>query len=217
MSRRLTTLAAAAVMLASSTARAQEPPAEPPDNYDEPLPDIGEAPAGDVGERELGASVGAAIGVGGVTPGGLRVAGAYLYQLSDLDWFDGGLGFTYGGGDAGCFRDRVDELVCDHGAADGVAVDLFGGVRRFFGAQEGFRPWLRTGVGARLTHFAEDDLTGGSVVLSLGGGVRARVDDRIAVGGHAALELGAGMFGNDYGAAVQLGMTVGADVEFVLP
>jgi len=217
MSRRLTTLAAAAVMLASSTARAQEPPAEPPDNYDEPLPDIGEAPAGDVGERELGASVGAAIGVGGVTPGGLRVAGAYLYQLSDLDWFDGGLGFTYGGGDAGCFRDRVDELVCDHGAADGVAVDLFGGVRRFFGAQEGFRPWLRGGVGLRVSRFVDDDLTGVSLVLSAGGGVRARVSDQVGVGGHAALELGGGAFTRDYGPAFQLGLTVGADVEIALP
>ena len=200
---------ALALLACSARVQAQE--------ISDPLPEVGESPGGDVGDRELGATIGAAIATGRVTPGGLRVAGRYIYQVTDVDWFDFGLGFTFGSGDAGCMRDADDQLICDHGAAEGAAIDLFGGVRRFFGAQEGFRPWLRTGVGARLTHFADDELTGGSVVLSLGGGVRARIDDRIAVGGHAALELGAGVFGNDYGAAVQLGMTVGADVEFVLP
>jgi hypothetical protein len=187
------------------------------DEYEEPMPEVGESPGADVAERELGASVGAAIGAGGVTPGGLRVSGQYLYQLSDLDWFDGGLGFTFGSGDAMCFRDRADALVCDHGAADGMAIDLFGGVRRFFGGQDGFRPWVRPGVGVRMSRFGEDELTGFTVFVSAGGGVRARVAERVAIGGHAALELGGGYFGNDYGAAVQVGLTVGADVEVTLP
>ena len=35
-----------------------------------------------------------------MTPGGLRVAGHYLYQLPTQDWFDGTASFTFGGGAA---------------------------------------------------------------------------------------------------------------------
>ena len=45
------------------------------------------APA-DMSDQGLGASIGAVAG-GRTTPGGLQVAGHYLYQLSDQDWFDG--------------------------------------------------------------------------------------------------------------------------------
>jgi hypothetical protein len=213
-------IAVVALALAPAVAYADEPssgdPADLVPEYEEPLPDVGEAPGGSVGDRELGASVGAAIG-GGVTPGGLRVAGDFLYQLSDLDWFDGMVQFTFGTGGARCFRDRSDQLVCTHDAADGVATDLGVGVRRFFGGQQGFRPWVRPAVGVRLSCFSDDDLTGGGLFVSGAGGVRARVTDTIAVGGSAALELGAAYFTRGLGPRLQLGLVVAVSVDFVLP
>lgn len=202
----------ALLALAPSVAAAEEY-----ETYEEPLPEIGESPGGDVGERELAASLGVAIGAGGLTPGGLRVAGSYLYQLSDLDWFDGGVAFTFGGGGAACFRDRADEVVCDHGAASGVATDFVIGVRRFFAGDGGFRPWVRPSVALRVARFGGDDLTGAGVIAGAAGGVRVRVLDWLAVGGHAALELGGAWFGGDVGPTGQAGLTIGADVEFLLP
>lgn len=203
----------APLLLVPSIAVAQEPP----DDYDEPLPDVGEAPGDTVGERELVASVGAALGGADATPGGLRVSGAYLYQLSDLDWFEGGLAFTFGGGGAECFRDRLDELVCDHGAADGVAADLVGGVRRFFGGNQGFRPWVRPSVGLRLLRFGDDDLTGVGALLGATGGVRARIAETVAIGGHAGVEVGGAWVSGGYGLAPQLGLAIGVTAEIALP
>src|SRR5688572_11595198 len=68
----------------------------------------------DIGDQLIAAELGVAVG-GRVTPGGLRVSGHYLYQLTEQDWFDGTASFTFGGGDAECFRNRDDEFLCDHG------------------------------------------------------------------------------------------------------
>ena len=59
------------------------------------------APRGEVGDREVGATVAVVTG-GDNTVGGLRVSGRFLYQLSEQDWFDGAASFTYGGDEAGC-------------------------------------------------------------------------------------------------------------------
>ena len=71
MSRRLTI----ALVCAAGTAHGQPAADAPPS--DEPLPD-----------QSIAAAIGIASG-GRVTPGGLRVTGHYLYQLSSSDWFDG--------------------------------------------------------------------------------------------------------------------------------
>lgn len=211
---------ALAALLAPAPALAQpatvEPAPEPEDSYEEPLPDVGEDPGDTVGDRELGVALGAAVGAGDVTPGGLRLAGSYLYQLSDLDWFDGSVAFVFGAGGAECFRDRADEIVCDHGSTDGVATDGIAGVRRFFAGQGAFRPWLRAAVGLRVVRFGDDEMTGVGLYLAPSAGVRARVDDRVAIGGHATAELGGGWFSRAYGAAPQLGFGVGMSVEFAL-
>lgn len=172
-------------------------------------------PEVDAPDRELGATVGVAMG-GRNTPGGLRLAADYLYQMSDTDWFDGGLVLTGAPGEPTCFRDRADELICDHGAADGAAVDLFAGIRRYGGGQAQFRPWVRPGVAVRLVRFADDDLTGVAAVASAAGGVRARITPLVHVGMMAALEAGAGLFDRDLGPELQLGLVVGATVEFGL-
>ena len=97
------------------------------------------APA-DLNDQGIGASIGIATG-GRSTPGGLRVGGHYLYQLASSDWFDGTASFTFGGGDAACFRDRKNEFLCDHGLADGRAVEVAANVRRFFGGSGDFWPF----------------------------------------------------------------------------
>jgi hypothetical protein len=209
MSRRVIALA---IVLGATPASAQEPE----DTYDEPLPDVGEDPGDTVGDRELGVALGAAVGGGDLTPGGLRIAGNYLYQMSDLDWFEGSVAFVFGAGGAECFRDRADELVCDHASTDGVATDGVAGVRRFFAGQGAFRPWLRAAVGLRIVRFGDDEITGAGLYLAPSAGVRARVDDRIAIGGHATFELGGAWFSRGYGPAPQLGFGVGMSVEFAL-
>ena len=97
----------------------------------DPAPDVqtsSSAPA-DMSDQGLGASIGVVAG-GRTTPGGLVVAGHYLYQLSDQDWFDGIAAFTFGGGDAACFRDRMNTFLCDHSLADGNELELAATVDR---------------------------------------------------------------------------------------
>src|SRR4051794_21089641 len=96
------------------------------------------APA-DLHDQGIGASIGIASG-GRSTAGGLRVGGHYLYQLTSSDWFDGTASFTFGGGDPACFRDRMNDFLCDHGLADGKAVEVAANVRRFFAGSGQFWP-----------------------------------------------------------------------------
>lgn len=169
----------------------------------------------DVGDQSVSAELGLAAG-GRVTPGGLRITGRYLYQLSVDDWFDGAASFTYGGGGAACFRDRTDATICDHGLADGGAVELSANVRRMFAPNGAFRPFARAGIGLAIVRFSDDDVTGLAIPLHLGGGVRANVAPSIAVVAQADLELGFGHFGQGLGTEPQAGLSVTAGAEFVL-
>jgi hypothetical protein len=170
----------------------------------------------DIGDREIGAVVGVASG-SRTTPGGFRIGGRFLYQLSDQDWFDGAVAFTFGSDTAACFRDRADAFVCDHGLADGFAGELGAGIRRFFAGNAGFRPYARLGVGARVLRFAADGVTGFAIPIQAGGGVRVRVADDVAVGGEASLEIGPGWLGRGLGAQFERGFAIGALVEIRLP
>jgi hypothetical protein len=230
MSRRVAVLA---LVLASSTpAFAQEPEfgkaekVEPDPAPAEPAPAEPDAPAADdvaaenddqgVRDQELGVRVGLVSG-GRVTPGGLRIGGHYLYQLTDEDWFDGALLFTFGGGPAACFRDREDDVVCDHARLEGFAGELAVGVRRFFPARAGFLPYARVGAALRVVRFGDDDVTGLAVPLTGGAGMRIRVAPWIAVAVEAQLELGAGLFSRGLGLEPQAGLAIGGAVEFALP
>jgi hypothetical protein len=173
-------------------------------------------PAPDPGDQSVGASLGVAIG-GRVTPGGVRISGHYLYQLSSQDWFDGTASFTFGGGDAGCFRDRSDAVVCGHGIADGGAIEIAAGIRRMFARQGVFRPFARAAIGLSYVRFGEDDLSGVAIPLHLGGGVRARVSPAVALVGMGEVTLGIGSFGRGLGVEPQLGLAVTAGAEFQLP
>lgn len=167
-------------------------------------------------DQSLGASIGVT-GGGNVTPGGLHLAGHWLYQLSERDWFDGTIGFTFGSGGAGCFRDRMDDVVCDHDIADGRGVEVTAAVRRYFAGQGKFRPFARAGVGVAIVRYGDDDLTGLAIPLHAGGGVRGAVSEQIAVVAMAQLFLGPALFGRGLGGEPQAGITVTAGAEFRLP
>lgn len=166
-------------------------------------------------EQELGAALGAEVG-GRVSPGGLNLLGQYLYQLSDEDWFDSGLSITIGGGTAGCFRDRDDDFLCDHGITRGFAAEGFAGARRFFPGQGAFTPYARAALGARIVSFRGDEVTGFALPVHLGGGIRARVADGIAVVAGSELRLGVGWFDHELGAEPHITLAVHAGVDFAL-
>ncbi len=167
-------------------------------------------------DQGIGADIGIA-GGGTITPGGLRIAGHYLYQLSDRDWFDGSAAFTFGGGGAECFRDRTNRFVCTHGLADGKGVEIAANVRRYFRAQGDFHPFALVGAGVALVDFSADGVSGLAIPLHAGGGVRAEVSSSIAVVVRAEVAFGVGAFGHGLGIEPQLGAAVLAGAEFRLP
>lgn len=184
---------------------------------DEPSPAVQSstsAPA-DMSDQALGATLGVVAG-GRTTPGGLQLAGHYLYQLSDQDWFDGVAAFTFGAGDASCFRDRMDTFLCDHSPADGNELAIEATVRRFMGGKDDFWPFLHAGVGIGVARFGNDGVTGFAVPFLAGGGLRVSVAPAVAITAHADLELGFGLFNHTLGLEPQLGATIGAGAEFKL-
>jgi hypothetical protein len=182
---------------------------------DEPAASTTPSIADEIGEQAVGVEAGLATGHRS-TPGGLRIAGHYLYQLSDQDWFDGGASFTFGSGSAACFHDRNGSFVCDHGLADGNGVEISATVRRYFDAQGMFRPFARAGLGVGIARFGSDSVTGFTIPLHAGGGVRAAVADEVAVVAQAELELGVGLFNHSLGVEPQLGFAIVAGAEFRL-
>jgi hypothetical protein len=180
--------------------------------------DIVDAPSAEMSvahDRELGARLGLASG-GRSTPGGLMVAGQYLYQMSQIDWFEGTVAFTFGGGGADCFRDRSASYICRHEAISGFAGEVSAGVRRFLKPQEMFTPYVRGLVGLRLVTYTDDEVRGLAIPVTAAVGVRAKVSELVSVGGDAALGIGVGYFNKDLGLQPQLGVTVLAGVEFRL-
>lgn len=202
------------VTATSSLALAEDDHVLPPDvaardgNRQHPAPP-------DLKDQGIGASLGIATG-GRVTPGGLRVAGHYLYQLADADWFDGTASFTFGGGDAACFRDRMNEFLCDHGLADGKGVEVSAAVRHFFPGKGTFWPFARAGIGVRIARFSDDEVTGLAFPLHAGAGLRVSISPQVALTALAELELGVGRFNQSLGWEPQLGATISAGAEFGL-
>jgi hypothetical protein len=172
-------------------------------------------PGEDVADQEIGARLGLRMG-GRSTPGGLNIGGVFLYRLSDVLWSDSSIAFSVGGGGAECFRDRGDNVLCDHGQLDGVAGGAHSGVRWVQRGKQGFVPYVRATVGLELVNYSDDDVRGIAVPVVLGGGVRARVADRVSVGGGADLHIGIARFNRDIGAEPQVALTVKLGVDFAL-
>lgn len=172
------------------------------------------APA-DMKDQAIGVTLGVA-GGGRVTTGGARITGHYLYQLSDTDWFDGTAAFTFGSGDPACFRDRMNDTVCDHGLVDGFSAEIGANVRRFFASKGDYWPYARLGIGVAIVRFADDEVTGLGLPLHLGGGMRVSVSDGVALTAEASFDLGLGLFSQGLGLEPQVGGSVSAGVEFGL-
>jgi hypothetical protein len=169
----------------------------------------------DVSDQGIAATLGIAAG-GRTTPGGLAIGGHYLYQMSAQDWFDGTATFTFGSGAAACFRDRMDDIVCQHGFVDGTKAEIAANVRHYLGGREEFWPYVRLGAGIAIVRYGDDDLTGIALPLHGGAGVRVSVADGVAVIAEAALELGIARFSRGLGVEPQLGASVMAGAEFRL-
>jgi hypothetical protein len=199
-------LVAAGLAAAASSARAQSAAVE------EAAADQVEPAA--VSTQILGANLGLELG-GGTSPGGLRVGLSYLYRLNDTDWLDSGAGFTFGSGDAACFRDRDDERVCDHGFASGFAAEAIVSIRRELSEREGFRPYVRAGLAFRLVSFGGDDVIGFSVPLLGSLGLHRRLHERVSLVAAVDLRTGWGVFNRDLGLEAQgsASFAVGAEVD----
>jgi hypothetical protein len=194
------------------------PTAATPEAAPAPTPATARAPEArddEIGDQAISAELGLA-GGGRVTPGGLRIVGHYIYQLSERDWFDGAASFTFGSGRAACFRDRMDQRICSHGIAEGAGVEVSASIRRLFAPQGAFRPFARVGLGLGLVQFAADDVSGFTIPLHAGGGVRVKVAPAIAVVAEGELVLGFGSFGHGVGTEPQFGLAVTGGVEFRL-
>jgi hypothetical protein len=175
----------------------------------------GTTAADDDEQVALGADIGATGGSGGTTPGGMRIGGHYLYRMTDHDWFDGAVAFTFGSPSDGCWRTPPDGMSCGHGPGDGFAGDLSLGLRRMLPGQGAFTPFVRGGVFGRVLRFSTDDVNGAAIGVDAGAGVAARVRDGLAVVGSAGGFAGRGWLGSGVGRTGQLGMivTVGAEVR----
>jgi len=197
-------------------AAASEPPlfvpaAVPPPAVTAPEP----VSVGDVGDQAISAEAGLAT-AGRVTPGGLRIIGHYLYQLSDQDWFDGAAGFTFGSGNPACFRDRSDALICEHGITDGTGVEISARIRRLFQPHGAFQALAQVGIGVGLVHFSGDGVSGLAIPLHAGGGVRVTLSPAVALIVEDELGLGFGAFGHGLGLQPQLDFAITAGAEFRL-
>jgi hypothetical protein len=159
----------------------------------------------------------AGIEMGGRTsPGGFHLAGTYLYRMAESDWIDTGVAFTFGGGNAECFRDRSNEVLCDHGITKGFAAERSGGVRRVFRRDQEFAPFVGLGLAVRLVSFSEDDVRGVAFPLLISAGVRSHIADRVALVGGAMVRAGIGLFTGDVGLEPQASLAVSGGVEFGL-
>jgi opacity protein-like surface antigen len=227
MRRRLIAIALVAAGGAASAQPAPDPaaPGSPAPDASPPAASGAPAPAApvataapaddDIGDQAISAEIGVAAG-GRVTPGGLRIAGHYLYQLSDEDWFDGAASFTYGSASAACFRDRSNGVVCQHGLADGAGLELQATIRHVLAPQGPFHPFVRLGVGLGIVRFGRDDVSGFTIPAHGGGGVRVAIWPGVAIVAEGDLVLGFGSFSRGLGSQPQLGLAIAAGVEFRL-
>lgn len=167
------------------------------------------------GAIELGAGLGVTTG-GGSTPGGFTMGGNLLYRLSQIDWFEGGLHVGLGSGAAACFTDRSGDKLCSHGPVNGRSGQVAVGIRRYLLPREQFKPYVNAQVAIRFVNFPDDRVSGLSIPVLLGAGVRARVTEVVSVGGSATLELGVGWFNRNLGLEPQAALSVGVGVEFSL-
>jgi hypothetical protein len=173
-----------------------------------------EADAPPVGDQELGARIGVSLDLAGVGPGGLSVAGLWLYRLADRVWFDGRAAFAIGGGGPDCVVPATGAARCDHALTDGFAALALAGARWFPPGSGSVTPWLGGGLGAGLADFPGDGVPGFALPLWGGAGARVPVADGIALAGDAILDVAAVFYGKGVGWKGRIGLTLAVGVDF---
>ena len=211
MHRRLV-IAAALFVIGGASASAQPQPAPEPEAA-RTTSDVPVEPGAQTSRQLLGANLGLEAG-GEVTPGGLRLGGSYIYRLTDEDWLDSSVGFTFGSGDPRCFRDRQNDVVCDHGIASGFSAEAAFAIRRDFALRDRFRPFARVGLALRLIGFGNDEVIGVGLPVLASGGVRARVHPAVSVVSMVDVRVGWSIFNRGLGAEAHASFALSAGVEF---
>jgi len=167
------------------------------------------------GARELGALLGA-VGGGGLAPGGVLLDGRFLYRMSDKDWFEGNVDFSFGGDSPSCYRDRSSQLRCTPPLQNGFSAGVLGGIRRYFHGQKNFRPYVNAKVGLRMLSFARDDLRALELPLRGGAGLRVGVAPQVFVVAESQLRLGLAFWNRGLGWQGNASLAVAVGVEFIL-
>ncbi len=222
MTRQRASLIAAVAMVGSvvtfagaATARAQDA-AEAGAGAGAGADEGDEAP---VAKQEIGARLGAQIGLSSLTPGGFRLGGVFLYRLDETTWFDGEAAVSFGADPRTCFYTRAEELTleCDHSGFDGFGMTVGGGLRFFLERRaSGFHPYVRTGLGLSFASFSADGV-GGAALFGWGGaGGRFRIAPRVAIGAEALLLLGPGLYDSELGVQLFGALVVQFGIEIAL-
>jgi hypothetical protein len=167
-----------------------------------------------VGDQELGARVGMSLDLAGVGPGGVHVAGVWLYRLADRVWFDGRAAFAIGGGGPDCVVPASGAARCDHALTDGFAAMALAGARWFPPASGSIVPWLGGGVGAGLADFPGDGVSGLALPVWGGGGARLPVADGVALAADALVDVAAVFYAKGVGPKARIGLTLAVGVDF---
>lgn len=163
----------------------------------------------------LGGHLGVVTG-GGATPGGVELGGNFMYRLSNIDWFEGGLRVVIGSGQAACFTDRQGTKLCTHGPVAGRIGELSAGVRRYLLPQEAFTPYAQLRLGVRIATFPGDGVTGLGIPILAGFGVRGQINEMVAICGGATLEVGMSIYNDDLGIEPLASLSIQVGVEFSL-
>lgn len=168
-------------------------------------------------DQEIGARLGTQLGALGVTPGGLRVGGVFLYRMSERTWFDAEAASSFGAGASQCNVRQDRSLDCEHGLADGFGFQLGAHLRWFLTTRpSGFQPYVRGGLGLDLAHFGGDDVTGVALTARGSFGIRHPVGSGVMVGGEALLSAGPGLYSGGVGVRPYTALLVQFGLEIAL-
>ena len=76
--------------------------------------------------------------------------------------------------------------------------------------------YARVGLGVKLVSFSGDELRGVAIPVSAGAGIRVDVANRVLVVAEASLRGGPAFFNRGLEVEANLGLAIGAGVEFTL-
>ena len=156
----------------------------------------------------VGGSIGSEF-AGGMNAGGLVLGGDYLYRLSSSDWFDSRASLRVGASSPVCYYNRTGSRTCRPGVLDGVGLSATMRIRRWFVSESSYQPFASVGFIVEWLRFSDDDLSGFSLPLTVGGGVTRSVG-KVQVHATGQVNAGPGHFsGIGWRPVVGLGFSIG--------